>query len=215
MASLLVAVSLAMAPAVARSDDGAAPATAPSRGNPSPGAAVYGGAESSRHGLQEWGIKLGYGASQRGQAGMIPVYAHFGWSLPDVVDQPLRRHGLLLNWLVEPWIAGIHSPKEDAVEAGVNPVTLKLSYDGGQQFVPYLQGGIGVMLTGLQAGLQLGGPFEFDETVGAGIDMFCTRDYSLTLAYRFRHMSNASLSSDNRGLDTHYVLFGFNLMPGR
>jgi opacity protein-like surface antigen len=168
-----------------------------------------------RSGIQEWGVKLGYGTSQRGQVEIMPVYGQLGWAFPDVVDIPLRRWSIDLKYLVEGWIAGIHTPKSDAVEFGVNPITLKLAYDQGQLAVPFLQGGIGVMYTSLQDGLQLGGPFEFDEVVGAGLDLFCSKEFALSVSYRYRHMSNASISSDNRGLDTQYVLFGVDFHPHR
>ena len=175
----------------------------------------FGGPDVTRSGLQEWGIQLGYGTSKQGQTEIMPVYASFGWSLPDAVDLPMRRHGIKFNWLVEPWIAGIHTPNENAVEFGVNPITFKIGYDVGQMVVPYIQGGIGVMATFLQDGLRLGGPFEFDETFGAGLDLFCAPDFALTVGYRYRHMSNASISSDNSGLDTQFVTFGINFQPAR
>jgi Lipid A 3-O-deacylase (PagL) len=196
--ALLASVALLAAPLAARAED-----------------AVSAGSPPSRTGVQEWGVKLGYGTSQRGQVEIMPVYGQAGWAFPDVIDQPLQRHHIDFKWLVEGWLAGIHTPKSDAFEMGVNPITLKLAYDAGQQFVPFLQGGIGVMYTSLQDGLQLGGPFEFDELVGVGLDMFCTKQFALNLSYRYRHMSNASISSDNRGLDTQYVLFGIDLFPNR
>jgi hypothetical protein len=168
-----------------------------------------------RSGVQEWGVKLGYGTSQRGQVEIMPVYGQVGWAFPDLVDVPLRRWGIDFKYLVEGWIAGIHTPKSDAVELGINPVTLKIAYDAGQQFVPFIQGGIGVMYTSLQDGLELGGPFEFDEVVGAGLDLFCTKQFALSIQYRYRHMSNAGIEDDNRGLDTQYVLLGFDFHPQR
>lgn len=121
---------------------------------------------AERSGVQQWGLKLGYGTSDKGQVEILPVYGEAGWSFPDVIDQPLIRHHVDFQWLLEGWLAGIHTPRSDAFEFGINPITLKLAYDAGQQFVPYLQGGIGVMYTSLQDGLKLGGPFEFDEGGG-------------------------------------------------
>ena len=170
---------------------------------------------ASRHGVQEWALKLGYGTSQRGQVEIMPVYGQAGWALPDAVDLPLRRHNVDIKWIVEAWAAGIHTPKSDAFEFGINPVEFKIAYDAGQQFVPFFQGGVGVMYTSLQDGLGLGGPFEFNEVAGLGLDMFCTKDFALQISYRYRHMSNADLGDQNRGLDTQFVLLGFSFQPDR
>lgn len=168
-----------------------------------------------RSGIQQMGIKLGYGVSDRGQVGIIPIYGDLGWSLPDVIDQPLLRHHVDVNWLLEGWGAGIHSPTTDALEFGINPIAFKVAYDAGQQFVPYLQLATGVMYTSLQDGLKIGGPFEFNEYAGAGLDLYCNKKFALTIEYRFRHFSNARIYSDNRGLDTQYVLFGIAEHPER
>lgn len=169
---------------------------------------------SPRHGLQQYGALLGYGWSQQRQIGVIPVFAHAGWAFWDVIDRPLRRWHLDLNYVLEGWIAGLNAPYTSAVEFGINPLSARIAYDAGQQFVPYLQAGVGVMYTSIQ-GARLGGPFEFDEYGAVGLELYCTRNYALTIEYRYRHMSNAGINDDNRGLDTSFVLFGFTKHPQR
>ncbi|MEW6269739.1 MAG: acyloxyacyl hydrolase [Thermodesulfobacteriota bacterium] len=166
-----------------------------------------------RDGVQEYGFTTGFGQSERENVQVIPLYGHVGWFLWDAVDEPLARHHLDLKIVVEGWVAGVHDP-QDAVEFGINPVTFKLSYDRGQTVVPYFHGGAGVMYTGL-GGIGLGGPFEFDEVVGVGFDVFVERGLALSLGYRFRHVSNADISSENFGLDTHFVLIGLDWLPKR
>jgi hypothetical protein len=156
-------------------------------------------AAGERRGVQEYGFTTGFGQSERENVQIIPLYGHVGWFLCDAID--------------EGWVAGVHNPS-DAVEFGVNPVTFKLSYDRGQAVVPYFHGGAGVMYTSLQ-GIGLGGPFEFDEVAGVGVNVFLERDLALSLGYRFRHVSNAELGSENFGLDTHFVLVGVDWMPRR
>ena len=169
---------------------------------------------ASRHGIQQWGVKLGYGWSKQHQTGVIPVYGQAGWSFWDVIDRPLLRWHIDLQYIIEGWMAGVHNPDTSAFEIGLNPISLRVSYDRGQQFVPFAQGGIGVMYTSLQ-GIRAGGPFQFDELFGMGLEMFCNRHFALTVEYRYRHMSNAGISTDNRGLDTQFVLFGITEHPQR
>jgi hypothetical protein len=189
---VLVAALLALAVALGAADEAAA---------------------GERRGVQEYGFTTGFGQSERENVQIIPLYGHVGWFLCDAIDEPLARYHVDLKIVVEGWVAGVHNPS-DAVEFGVNPVTFKLSYDRGQAVVPYFHGGAGVMYTSLQ-GIGLGGPFEFDEVAGVGVNVFLERDLALSLGYRFRHVSNAELGSENFGLDTHFVLVGVDWMPRR
>jgi opacity protein-like surface antigen len=177
-----------------------------------PGTAPDGTA--SRHGVQHWGLKLGYGWSTQRQTGVIPFYGQVGWSFPDWLDRPLLRWHLDLQYVLEAWAGGTNSPYTSAFEIGVNPISLRLSWDRGQQFVPFVQGGLGVMYTSLQ-GVRTGGPFQFDELFGAGIEAFVSKRFALTVEYRYRHMSNAGIYEDNRGLDTQFVLIGITEHPQR
>ena len=105
---------------------------------------------------------------------MVPLYVRAAWLFPDVIDDPLASVNLNLKWFLEPWIAGVTSTKQNAVEFGITPIGLKLEYDAGQQVVPYLIAGTGVMYTGL-GGYELSGPFEFASFGGAGIELFSDR----------------------------------------
>ncbi len=170
-------------------------------------------AAQDRGGVQEWGVKTGFGWSERENVQVIPLYGHVGWYLWEFVDEPLARRHIDLKLVVEGWVAAVHNPS-DAFEFGIDPVTFKLSYDRGQAIVPYFHGGVGVMYTSLQ-GIGLGGPFEFNEVVGAGVDLFLTRQLALSIGYRLRHVSNADLGEENFGLDTHFVLVGVDFLPRR
>jgi hypothetical protein len=162
----------------------------------------------ARSGLREIGFRVAYGYSTRQDVQVIPFYAHAGWFLPEVVDAPLRGCNLDLEYLLEGWIGGVTGP-QNAIELGINPIGFKLSYDAGQVVVPYFTGGVGVMYTGLQ-GIELGGPFEFNETVGAGIEIFAREDLAVTVGFRYRHVSNAGIEDNNAGLDTLFGQIGLS-----
>jgi len=103
---------------------------------------------------------------------------------------------------------------QNAIEVGINPIGFKLAYDAGQTVVPYFSGGLGVMYTGLQ-GIKLGGPFEFNETAGVGVEIFLEQGLALTIGYRYRHISNAGIKDDNRGLGTQFGTIGLSWYPKR
>jgi lipid A 3-O-deacylase len=161
-----------------------------------------------RCGIREVGFRVAYGYSTRQDVQVIPLYVHAGWFVPGVVDDPLRSWNLDLEYLVEGWIGGVTGP-QNAIEVGINPIGFKLSYDAGQTVVPYFAGGVGVLYTGLQ-GIELGGPFEFNETVGAGVELFVEEALALTVGFRYRHVSNAGIKDHNAGLDTLFGQIGLS-----
>ena len=117
-------------------DEGEVVAAEPSQPAPPP--------SEDRTGLREAGFRVGYGYSTRRDIQVIPFYAHAGWLFPDVIDEPLARHGFDLEYVVEGWIGGVTGP-QNAIEVGVNPVGFKISYDVGQTVVPYFGGALGVL----------------------------------------------------------------------
>jgi len=178
---------------------------------------IFGAASTSvaegRSGLQEWGVLAGYGPSSRDSIFIVPLVARAAWLLPEVIDEPVRRHDLQLRWVVEGWVAGVFDG-QDAFEGGVSPIVLKLDYDAGQRFVPFGIGGAGAMYTGLQ-GQNLGGPFEFDSFVGLGLHTFLSDRTALTVEWRIRHISNAGIKDPNRGLNTNFFTIGLEFFPKR
>lgn len=167
-----------------------------------------------RSGLQELAFTTAYGFSDRGGIQVIPLYARAAWLFPDVIDEPLASVNLNFKWFLEPWIAGVTSHKQNAIEFGITPIGLKLEYDAGQQVVPFLIGGIGVMYTGL-GGYDLSGPFEFASFGGAGIELFLTDQIAMSFSWRIRHISNAGIEEPNRGLNTQFVMVGLDWFPKR
>lgn len=170
-------------------------------------------AHGDRTGLRELGFRVEYGSSTQRNIQVVPFSVHAGWLFPDCIDAPLARLNLDLEYRVEGWIAGVTGP-QNAIEVGINPIGFKLAYDAGQRVVPYFAAGIGVLYTGLQ-GVGIGGPFQFNETAGVGVEIFLERDLSLTLGYRYRHVSNADIYEDNRGIDTQFGTIGLSWYPKR
>jgi hypothetical protein len=72
----------------------------------------------------------------------------------------------------------------------------------GRAAVPYLEGGIGLMYTGLD-GLGLGSNILFSDNVGVGLRF---PGSAWSVGYRYRHISHAGLWADsNSGMNTHYL----------
>src|SRR5206468_4975132 len=102
----------------------------------------------------------------------------------------------------------------ETVEAGVNPLFFSLRYDRGQSFVPFLEGGEGVLYTDLR-GEGLGERFQFSSQAGGGLHWFFDEQTALTVSYRIRHISDAGLTKENRGLNTNFFTLGVTIFPKR
>jgi hypothetical protein len=109
----------------------------------------------------------------------------------------------------------IHGHKHDLDgEFAFTPLLLDYRYDTGSRFVPFFDGGEGIVLTTLDD-LRLGGPFEFSSQVGGGLHYFYSAQGAITIAARYRHISNAGIKDENSGLNTVFVTVGIGRFPDR
>jgi hypothetical protein len=99
-------------------------------------------------------------------------------------------------------------------EFAFSPLIFDYRYDRGGIFVPFIEGGEGIVLTTLHD-LNIGGPFEFSSQGGGGFHLFVSRENALTFSFRIRHISNAGIKSANSGLNTYFFYVGFSHFPGR
>jgi hypothetical protein len=170
-------------------------------------------AEDSRSGVHSFGLRAAYGNGDRSGLKFVSLLPRLSLFLPALVDRPLSHWGLEAEFVVEPIISYITN-STDTVEVGINPLIFSLRYDRGQVLVPFLEGGEGILYTDLR-GERLGTRFQFSSQAGGGIHWFLQRDTALTLSYRIRHISNAGISEENRGLNTHFFTLGVSFFPKR
>lgn len=113
-----------------------------------------------------------------------------------------EKIGTDFTWLAEPMIGAILGD-EDSVEFQVVPqVRFEPAAMQERAAIPYLEGGIGLMYTGLD-GLGLGSNILFSDNVGIG---FRFPESGWSVGYRYRHISHAGIWADsNSGMNTHYL----------
>ena len=99
-------------------------------------------------------------------------------------------------------------------EFAFTPLLLDYRYDTGSPFVPFFDGGEGIVLTTIDD-FRLGGPFEFSSQVGGGLHYFYAAQNAITIAARYRHISNAGIKDQNSGLNTVFITVGITRFPGR
>ena len=102
---------------------------------------------------------------------------------------------------------------EASLESGMLS-TLNYHFDLDYHLLPYIEGGLGLLYHDFQ-GYRLGGGFSFTQMFGAGLSYFLSDSLSVSMGYRFRHSSNASLYAENDGLNTHALIIGFRVISPR
>jgi hypothetical protein len=167
-------------------------------GKPIPAAAFTEGAN------YEFGLRYGYGVTCKAHEQL-----HFNSFLPrwgvflTRPDNSLLGK-LRLSLLVE-GIVGAINDGNNGWDLGFTPL-LKISYPWGP-ILGYIEGGAGIIWENIDSP-SYAHAFNFSPQVGAGIDLKIYRSLALSLAYRYRHTSNAGLYAENPGVNTNFFMIG-------
>ena len=163
--------------------------------------------------LQSHGPQLAVGiASKRDRDMVIPT---LGWRLTfgpgQRLDRWARKLGTGLAFPIE-GAFGVVTGDENEVEFQVVPMMrLVPACLRERTVVPFLEGGIGLMYTGLD-NLGLGSNILFSDNLALGLLVRLPEKLGgrrLGVSYRYRHASHAGLwAESNSGLDTQYVWLG-------
>lgn len=86
---------------------------------------------------------------------------------------------------------------------------LRYHFATGTRWIPYVDIGVGVALTEIRSP-DLGGAFQFNEQVAAGVNCFLRDDLAVFLEGRFMHISSAGTSEPNEGVNTVGPFLGVN-----
>ena len=152
------------------------------------------------------------GAAARGQAILGGKLDHdlvlggvdLGYVFSNVVGQSHWYRG---NWEFRTALFGGEQYRpSSAYVAGVAPL-LRYNLATGTRLVPFADMGGGVAATDIGPP-DLSGTFQFNLQAGVGAHLFLTRRTAATLEYHLVHVSNAGISSPNRGLNMHLVALG-------
>ncbi len=86
---------------------------------------------------------------------------------------------------------------------------LRYHFITGTRIVPYIDAGVGVVLTEIR-GEDLGGVFQFNEQGIIGLDYFIRDKMSINLALQYLHVSSAGIYMPNDGVNTLGCFLGLN-----
>jgi len=151
---------------------------------------------------QELGLRFGFGFSQRGKVHFYSLLPRWGIFLV----RPGRALGPLgLSFVVE-GIASVADADNTGFELGATPM-LKLSYRLAPGVMAFVEGGAGLITESFDS-KAVPHAFNFTPQVGAGLDLALTGQLAFTVAYRFRHSSNAGIYSENPAFNCHFAHAG-------
>jgi|UniRef100_A0A7V6A4L9 lipid A 3-O-deacylase len=153
----------------------------------------------------DMGLRLGYGFSMSGPSvhlysllprwGIILINPHAS-ALPGKLGISFELEGIL----------SIAEAEDTGWELGITPL-LKFTLPVTGFLHPFLEGGVGIITQQFNSP-RVPHSFNFTPQVGVGCDLAVTSRWALTLAYRFRHSSNAGLVQPNPGLNMNLFQAG-------
>jgi hypothetical protein len=171
----------------------------------------------------ELGLRFAYGSSNRGHVDIYSFQPRWGTYLIRPGSPLLARAGL--SFVVEGTISITDSPQVIRLarrhghfhtisefdggtgsELGLAPM-LKLDVPLTPSVLIFLEAGAGVILENIDSPA-IPHTFNFSPQAGAGFEFKLMPRLGAVLAYRFRHVSNAGLYSDNPAFNANFVQTG-------
>lgn len=148
---------------------------------------------------QELGLRFGYGKNTKTASvhlySLLPRWGIF--LLP-----PGKKLGPFGVSFVVEGIVSIANADEVGFEVGFTPM-LKLSCLVFPSVLAYIEGGAGLISESINSPA-LAHAFNFTPQVGGGFDIALTPQLALSVAYRFRHSSNAGIYKENPAFNVNF-----------
>jgi hypothetical protein len=154
---------------------------------------------------QEVGLRFAYGKNTKKASvhlySLLPRWGIF-------LVPPGKSMGPFAASFVVEGIASVASADSTGFELGITPL-LKLSCLIFPSVLAYIEGGAGVISESIDSPA-LAHSFNFTPQVGAGFDIAMTSQLALSVAYRFRHSSNAGIYKENPAFNVNFFQCGLN-----
>jgi hypothetical protein len=146
--------------------------------------------------LESIGGRFGFGANDSG-SDFRQAEAFLDWNLPWGWDLGKEWHLQTRLDLSAGWLGETGDRGQDSFIGTAGPILVL----GNGHFPISLEGGVSPTILSRYNfhSKNFGVPFQFTSQIGLGCDIASR----VRISYRFQHMSNAGLSSDNPGLNLH------------
>ncbi len=154
---------------------------------------------------QEAGLLFAYGKNtKKATVQLYSLLPHWGIFLV----RPGQKLGPVgLSFVVE-GIVSVAGADETGFELGFTPM-LKASVLLFPGVLAFVEGGAGIITESIDSPA-LAHAFNFTPQVGGGFDIALTPQLAATVAYRFRHSSNAGIYKENPAFNVNFFQGGLN-----
>jgi opacity protein-like surface antigen len=154
---------------------------------------------------QEVGLRFAYGKNtQRASVHLYSLLPRWGMFLM----APGKKWGPFGASFVVEGIVSIAGADEVGFEVGFTHM-VKFSCLVFPSVLAYIEGGAGLISESINSPA-LAHAFNFTPQVGAGFDIALTSQMALSVAYRFRHSSNAGIYKENPAFNVNFFQAGLN-----
>jgi opacity protein-like surface antigen len=154
---------------------------------------------------QEVGLRFAYGKNT--QKATVHLYSLLPrWGI--FLVPPGKNWGPFGASFVVEGIASIAGADEVGFELGITPM-VKFSCLLFPSVLAYIEGGAGLITESINSPA-LAHAFNFTPQAGAGFDIALTPQVALSVAYRFRHSSNAGIYKENPAFNVNFFQTGLN-----
>jgi hypothetical protein len=160
-------------------------------------------------GATEWGLSIGFAENfhiGRDVRENIQFYL-LNPSWGKVLKEWERSRSL--EFLMEGFLAYSRQDSKSRYAVGITPLFL-YNFQPIARTVLSLELGVGILYTDLNPDY-FGSHFNFTGQGGIGLRYELARGTFLKISYRLHHISNAGLSEDNRGINSHLFSLGLSL----
>jgi lipid A 3-O-deacylase len=129
---------------------------------------------------------------------------HFGYVVTDLHGSDWLRGNLEV--LLEPALIQLKSEKDSPTVGGLSGIA-RWIFMGGDRVRPYLEAGAGILVGDMDL-VQTDCSVNFLLQGGPGLLFYLSETTSLTVGYRFQHISNAGACDANVGINSSAVYLG-------
>jgi hypothetical protein len=163
--------------------------------------------------IGEWGLLSGFGNSgdlaEKDNYKVVPLILRIGFDVKSLLQNKLHFSPPgITEFELEPFLNPVIGPDRN-IEAGCG-FLLKYAYPLSRRFYPYIEAGAGIIYI-TQHTREQATQYNFIPQAGGGLIYFLEENLALTLGYRYRHLSNASIKQPNRGIELRLYLLGLSL----
>lgn len=105
----------------------------------------------------------------------------------------------------------ISQPVKNAYGVSFSPLAMKWNFTGGKRLAPYVELGGGLLFTNTDVPVRTSN-INFTPQLGVGMHIFTREKRSVTLDFKYVHISNAGIALLNPGLNTLQFGIGYHWM---